>query len=52
MLAKALEEDGRQDEADECYKEAWALREKIDGVHGSRNDKDMDYTSVMFYWDQ
>lgn len=52
MLAKAFEMEGQQEEAKKHYEKAWALREKIDGIRGSPHDKDMDYTSVMFYWDQ
>lgn len=52
MLGKAFEMEGRRDEARRHFEEAWALREKIDGTHGSRHDSDMYYTSVMFYWDQ
>ena len=52
MIAKAFEMGGRKDQADTYYEKAWALREQIDGIHGSSRDKDMDYTSVMFYWDQ
>jgi len=42
MLGKAFEMEGRQDEANKYYEEAWAPRTRIDGVHGSRNDKDID----------
>jgi hypothetical protein len=52
MLAKAFELEGRPDDAKPYYEKAWALREKIDGIHGSPRDQDMDYTSFMFYWDQ
>ena len=52
MLAKAFEMEGRLDEAKKNYEEAWVLRERIDGIHGSPHDEDTDYTSVMFYWDQ
>ena len=52
MLAKAFQMEGRFEEADQYFNEAWALRERIDGVHGSLSDQDSVYTSVMFYWDQ
>jgi hypothetical protein len=52
MLAKAFEMEGRRDMAAKYYEEAWALRERMSGVRGSARDKDSDYSSVMFYWDQ
>ncbi|KAI0859127.1 hypothetical protein F4860DRAFT_483967 [Xylaria cubensis] len=52
MLARALEMDGREEEATVCYEKAWSLREQIDGVRGSRHDDDSHYSSCMFYWDQ
>ena len=52
MLAKAFEAEGRHEEASRHYDRAWSLRAQIDGVYGSLRDKDTDYSSVMFYWDQ
>ncbi|KAH8748999.1 hypothetical protein F5883DRAFT_528538 [Diaporthe sp. PMI_573] len=52
MLGKAFEIEGRPDEARPHYEKAWDLREQIDGIHGSSQDVDADYASVMFYWDQ
>ncbi|KAF5684499.1 kinesin light chain [Fusarium circinatum] len=52
MLAKAFDMEGRGGEAKRYYEQAWNLREKIDGTHGSAADTDEDYSAVMFYWDQ
>lgn len=52
MLGKAFAIEQRPEVADKYFEEAWNLRLKIDGIRGSRHDEDMDYTSVMFYWDQ
>ncbi|KAI1842360.1 hypothetical protein JX265_001792 [Neoarthrinium moseri] len=52
MLGKTFELEGRLDDAEKCFENAWALRQRSHGIRGSREDSDMDYTSVMFYWDQ
>ncbi|TAQ85801.1 hypothetical protein B7494_g5858 [Chlorociboria aeruginascens] len=49
-LAKALEQLGSLDEAEEYYEMAFHLRHEFSGIMGSKSDSDEDYVKPLFYW--